>query len=156
MVSLAAKKQLTLDEVTGKNESKLKKRSKEINDSSKAKKVSKVRTENWKRYIEDIIFLKHLYSMAYIDTFKYDSRDFQKNILDLVTNKDVFEESQQTYWVGFPKDDNGNESDDSVIETVNTPIYDRKSEGSVRFLDPKWVKEHCHKKFILQLKNNVN
>ena len=94
--------------------------------------------------------------MAHIYTVKYDSLDFQRNISDEVTNLDVYDESKHYYWVGFPKED-GNDSDESlIIENANTPIYDRKSEGSVRFLDPRWIKEHCQNKFIVQLKNNVN
>ena len=55
------------------------------------------------------------------------------------------------------KEDDGNDSDESlIIENVNSPIYDRKSEGYVRFLDPKWIKEHCQNKFIVQLKYNIN
>ena len=44
--------------------------------SNKLKKDLKVRAENWDKYIEDLIFLKHLHPMAYIDTVKYDSLDF--------------------------------------------------------------------------------
>ena len=79
-MSLAAKKKLTIDEVTENNESKLKKKKSKIIASTKAKKVSTVCAENWGRYIEDIVFVGHLYSMAYINTVKYDSLDFQRKI----------------------------------------------------------------------------
>ena len=41
--------------------------------------------------------------MAYIDTVKYDSLDFQRNFLDEVTKKDIYDDSKHFYWVGFPK-----------------------------------------------------
>ena len=60
-------------------------------------------------------------------------------------------------FVRLAKDDVMNNSDEfSIIENMNTPIYDRKSEVSVRCLDPKWIKESYQNKFIVQLKNNVN
>ena len=95
--------------------------------------------------------------MAYIDTVQYNSLDFQKNILDEVANIDGYDDSNHHYWVGFPKKDYGNDSDDSlIIENANITIYDCKSEGSVRFLDPKWIKENPQTKFNVELKNNVN
>ena len=95
--------------------------------------------------------------MAYIGTLQYDSLDFQRITLDEVIIMDVYYDSNQHYWVGFPKVDDGNDSDESlIIENANIPIYDRKSGGSVRFLDSKWIKEHCQNKVIVQLKNNVN
>ena len=52
---------------------------------------------------------------------------------------------------------NVNDSDESlIIENANTSIYDCKSEGSVCFLDPKWIQENCENKIIVQFKNNVN
>ena len=49
-----------------------------IISSTKAKKISKVIAENLDGYIEDIIFIKHFYSMAYIDTLQCDSMDFKR------------------------------------------------------------------------------
>ena len=75
--------------------------------------------------------------MAYIGTLQYDSLDFQRNLLDDVANIDVYNDSNHHYQVGFPKQDDMNDSDETlIIENVNTLIYDRKSEGSVRFLGP--------------------
>ena len=68
--------------------------------------------------------------------------NFQSKILNEVTSIGVYDDSKHFYWVGFPKEDDGNDSDDfSIIENANTPIYDRKSEGSVYFLDLRWRKE---------------
>ena len=80
--------------------------------------------------------------------------DFQKNILDEVANIDVYDDSKHHNWVRFPPKLIG--MGQIIIEITNSPIYDRKSEGSVRFLDPKWIKEHCQKKLIVRLKNNIN
>ena len=83
--------------------------------------------------------------------------DFQRKILDKVTHIDVYDDFKHFYWVIFPKEDDGNDSDESsIIEHANTPIYDRKSEGSVLFLVPKSIKENCQNKVIVQLKNNIN
>ena len=103
-------KKLTIDEVTGKMSPNLRK-----NNDNQTKKVSKVRADNWDRYFEDIIFLKHLHLMAYIDTVKYDATGFQRNILDEVTNNDVYDDSKHFPWVGFPRHDIGNDLDESSI-----------------------------------------
>ena len=53
--------------------------------------------------------------MAYIDTVKYDATGFQRNILDEVTNNDVYDDSKHFPWVGFPRHDIGNDLDESSI-----------------------------------------
>ena len=50
-------------------------------------------SENWDRDIEDIIFLKFLHPMVYIDTVIYDSLDFERKKFDEVTNIDVYVDS---------------------------------------------------------------
>ena len=62
------------------------------------------------------------------------------------------------YSVGFPKEkDYGYNSDESsIIENSYTPIFDCKTGGFVRFLDPKRIKENRQNKLIDPLKNNVN
>ena len=73
--------------------------------------------------------------MAYINAVKLDSLNIQRKILNEVTNIDVHDDSEHFYWVVLPKENDGNDSgDSSIIVNANTPIYDRKSEGSVRFL----------------------
>ena len=150
------KKQFTIDEVTGRNEFKLKKK-KQRDYCFYQRKKSFKSAENWDRYIKDNIFLKYLYSMAYIDKVKYNSLDFQRKILDDVTNIDVYDDSKYFYQVGFPNDDDRNDSYEFlIIEIANTPIYDCKSVGSVRFLDLNWIKKNRQNEFIVQFKNNVN
>ena len=64
-----------------------------------------------------------------------------KKKLDEKTNIDLYDDCKHFYWVGFPKKDAGNDSDDSfIIENANPSIYDRKGEGSVSFLNSKWIK----------------
>ena len=75
----------------------------DISASTKTKKFAKVCTENWDRYIEDIIIFKHLHSMAYIDTVQYDSLNFQRNILDEVVNMDFMMTQIINIGLDFPK-----------------------------------------------------
>ena len=80
--------------------------------------------------------------MVYIATVKYDSWDFQRKILDEVKNIDFYDDTNHFYWVGFPEEDDRNDSDESsIIENTNTPIHNCKSKVSVYFLDPKWLKK---------------
>ena len=98
--------------------------------------------KRWDNYFDDLIFLKHLDSIAYIDTDKMSQADFNDMVLNKVKNLEVYNTLIQNYWVGFPSEDTSDESEEEKpLPTSNTPLYDHDSEGSVRFLDQEWVKK---------------
>ena len=52
------------------------------------------------------IRLSIFFSSIFTQSVKYDSLDFQRKILDEVTNLNVYVDSKYFYWVSFPKKDN--------------------------------------------------
>merc|ERR1712127_1031503 len=68
IASSSQKRKSTIDAILGNNESQLQKKAKETSESNISHKGAKMRVKKWEDFCDDLIFLKHLDSIAYIDT----------------------------------------------------------------------------------------
>ena len=135
IISLNAKKQLTLDAVIGKNDKEIRKKILANAKASSSTLSLKKKCKAWCDFMDDLVFLKHLDKVVFMNVTE-DTNFIQKILPDMV-NKNVYNPTQDRYFVGFPVNTNTNEN--SAV-TQNTPFYDHNTVGTVRFLDEKWVK----------------
>ena len=100
--------------------------------------------------MDDLVFLKHLDKVVFMNVTE--DTQFIENILPDMVNKNVYNTTQDNYFVGFPVQTNTN--DNSAV-TQNTPFYNNNTVGTVRFLDEKWVKEFYPTPYIVSIKSNL-
>ena len=153
MVPSSVRQKLMLDEVLGKNEKKRRSRAaKELKEHPSSQMI-KYRVRQWEKFLDDLVFLKHLNFISYVNSDTYPN--FQRDILDVVTNKAAFVPSiQKEYFVGFPS--NAKKSGTKTSESTDTPAYDLDTVGTVRFVDEKWIDKNCAAAFRLRLTNSPN
>ena len=95
-----------------------------------SKRENKLLRNNWNRFL-DLIFLKHLGSISYIDTQTMKYQELQRKILKVAKNIDVYINVIHNYYVGFPSGVKDDQEDDPSTPMVkaNTPCYDHETKG---------------------------
>ena len=96
IVPFTVKKQMTVNAVMGKTDSVIRK---SITEKAKGKtSIQSVRRrcQDWTGFVDDLIFLKHLHTIAYINVSTFKS--FENKLLPTVTNKDAYNSNQKYYF----------------------------------------------------------
>ena len=105
------------------------------------------RCQDWTGFVDDLIFLKHLSAIAYINVSTF--KNFENKLLPTVTNKDAYNSNQKYYFIGYP----GKNKQRNVGKPLrNKGDYDQITSGSVRFLEEKWVEKYCPPEYVERLK----
>ena len=73
-----------------------------------------MRVLKWELFKEDVIFLKHLNSIVYIDATLMLLGNFMMKVLYNVTNRGAYNSFTKIYWVDFPRDVSHKSDDDFV------------------------------------------
>ncbi len=150
IIPLNAKRQQTLEAVMGNNDSANRKQIEANTKASASSSSLRKKCKAWEDFMDDLVFLKHLDKIAYMNV--KEDKSFITNILPYMKNNNVYNDTQDIYFVGFPVHLKQNEF--STI-TENTPFYDQNTVGTVRFLDERWVTKFCPTPFILNIKSSV-
>ena len=152
MIPNSVRQKLMLDEVLGKNDKKRRSKAAKALKANPSSKMIKYRVRQWEKFLDDLVFLKHLNQIAYVDSETYPK--FKREILNVVSNKGAYVAAiEKKYFVGFPSTA---KRPSPKTAKNNTPEYDLDTVGTVRFLEEKWVEKHCPAVFIMKLKRQQN
>ena len=141
---------MTLDAVIGNNDKEIRKKIVANAKASSSTLSLKKKCKAWCDFMDDLVFLKHLDKVVFMNVTE--DTKFIENILPDMVNKNVYNTTQDNYFVGFPVQTNTN---DNRSVTQDTPFYDENTVGTVRFLDEKWVEEFFSKDYIDSMKSNL-
>ena len=159
LVPMKVRQEQLLNDLLGKTDKKKKAMQEQQHTKSTATMKNKVK--RWRKFIDDLVFLKHLDSIMYVDCDTF--RNFRGEILNKVKNKDAYGRWERKYYVGFPDPDQNKKAlkkyyaSDSTQEAItNTPEYDTHTIGSIRFLNEAWVDKNCTAAYKISLSKNTN
>ena len=151
IVPFTVKKQMTVNAVMGKNDSLIRKTIMEKTRTKTSIHSVKRRCQDWTGFLDDLIFLKHLSAIGYINVNSF--YNFEKKLLPTVTNKDAYKSNQNIYFIGYPAN---NKKRNVGKHLRNKGEYDQNTSGSVRFLEEKWVEKYCPPDYVKRLKEEEN
>ena len=123
LISNKRKRVDTVNAVLGLNESSLKEtnylKNKEKLDASRRKKTVK----DWESLSDDLIFLKHMRSIMYVNKHTMPTGDFV-DLKSNVSNEECFNDYEYYYYVGFPGEETVHSAEESKCEKNTDVEYD--------------------------------
>ena len=154
--SVLEKRRDTVSAIVGSNMKLLKEREDELQSlRQNTQRARKRKTKAAEDLFDDIIFIKHLKSIAYYNTKVFgETRFVEKVVTQQPANIHVWHVEDNEYFVGYPDTKPISFDVSRSKKSVEEEYIESCGTGSIRFINESWIKKVIGRGFVLKLRNH--